>query len=385
MKLLGILIAGVIKSSLLLAAGAQPVFEGSDLQRKHIKVRLVPVMGGLEQPTDAQFLPRSNTRLLLCEKTGKVKFLDLGKKKATVVGQFAVRTQSELGVLGLTFHPKFPGTAKVYLNYNPSDGAVRTRISEFAWQPGQEKLTDERVLLEVAQPFPNHNGGQLVFGPDGYLYIGMGDGGSADDPQGNGQNPHSLLGKMLRIDVDKQTPEQPYAIPSDNPFVDAKEGKAEIFAIGLRNPWRYSFDPQRRLIVADVGQNLWEEISFVTKGANLGWKIKEANHCFDPKTGCKDTGLTPAFVQYPRDDGASITGGYSYMGKAIPELKGKYVFGDFVSGRIWAVTPPKKTEGVVAFDALGDWKISISTFGRNALGELFVADFAGGVLYSIQK
>lgn len=364
----------------------QPVFSGKDVARKQIRVGLVPVLSKLEQPTDIQFIPGSTTQVVVCEKTGKVKFFDLKKRTSTVIGNFKVYRVSELGVLGFTFHPKFPKTPKVYLNYNPEDkGPMRTRISEFEWVPGRGTLAGERVLLEVPQPYSNHNAGQLAFGPEGLLYIGLGDGGAADDPKGNGQNPQVLLGKMLRVNVDRKTAGLQYSIPADNPFADGKNGKAEIFATGIRNPWRYSFDPAGRLIMADVGQNLWEEVSFIPKGGNLGWKTMEAAHCFEPKENCKKTDLVSPFVEYGHDEGVSITGGYSYTGRAIAELKDRYVFGDFATGRIWAVQPPAtdKPEALAPMEAMGKWPISISTFGRDAAGELYVADFAEGVIYSI--
>lgn len=367
----------------------QPVYDGQDAQRTKVRIGLSSVLKGLNQPTDIQFVPGSSTQVVICEKTGKVRFFDLRKKTSSVIGNYKVHKVSELGVLGLAFHPKFPKVSKVYLNYNPDDhGPIRTRISEFDWVVGRGTMAGERVLLEVNQPYSNHNAGQLAFGPDGLLYIGLGDGGSGGDPKKNGQNKGALLGKMLRINVDKKSPRLAYSIPSDNPFVNDKAFRPEIFAWGLRNPWRYTFDPAGRLVVADVGQNLWEEVSIVPKGGNMGWVTMESNHCFEPSTGCKTEGLIPAVAEYGRDDGGSITGGFVYLGSSVPELKDLYVFGDFASGRMWAIKLPDAIPTALPVKTaemrtLGRWPMALSTFGRDAAGEIYVADFAGGEVYSI--
>jgi glucose/arabinose dehydrogenase len=239
------------------------------------------------------------------------------------------------------------------------------------------------VLLEVEQPYQNHNAGQLVFGPDGMLYVGLGDGGFRDDPKGNGQNPGVLLGKMLRIDVNGSDDKAPYRVPPDNPFIGKPGFRPEIWAWGLRNPWRYSFDPQGRLIVADVGQDRWEEIDIVQAGDNLGWQVREGFVCArkDPQN-CEPTGMTDPFFVYGRQDGASITGGYVYSGSRVPALRGLYVFGDFVSGRLFALAlPAERTTRIAEPIALGHWPLLPSTFGRDANGELYVATFANGDIY----
>jgi glucose/arabinose dehydrogenase len=291
-----------------------------------------------------------------------------------------VHTHSELGLLGLAFHPSYQQNGLFYLDLNPRDaGPLRTRISE--WQLprealGREPAREKRVLLEINQPFPNHDGGQVAFGPDGYLYIGMGDGGSRADPQGHGQNLGSLLGKMLRIDVDSSPG---YKVPADNPFVSTPGAKPEIWAYGLRNPWRFSFDPKGRLIAADVGQDEFEEVSIVAAGNNMGWAVREARHCFPPGATCQQQGMVDPIFEYGRPEGASISGGHVYLGERLPWLKGKYVFADFVSGLVWALDLPERADQPAHAEIVASLP-SISGFGRAPDGELYALDFARGLV-----
>lgn len=331
--------------------------------------------------------------MLVLEKTGALKYHRLSDGKGGTLLQLPVLKESEQGLLGLAFHPRFVENRKFYLNTVVSvNGKDHTRVAEWTFSgtgPLEESTpTGEKVLLEQLQPYANHNAGQLAFGSDGMLYIGFGDGGWRDDPLKAGQDKKSWLGKMLRIDVDKASPPLPYGIPADNPFVGHAETRPEIFALGLRNPWRYSFSPDGRLIVADVGQNTWEEVSLVSKGANLGWSVKEASHCFPPESTCRSEGLLDPIFEYGRGDGQSITGGYVYTGTRVPGLAGKYVFGDFVSGRIWALDLPAPTAAprlIPASEsaALGKWPLLISTFGRDTKGELYVADFGSGKIFRL--
>jgi glucose/arabinose dehydrogenase len=234
--------------------------------------------------------------------------------------------------------------------------------------------------MTVPQPFANHNGGMVVFGPDGFLYIGRGDGGSRGDPQNRAQNTGELLGKILRIDVDR---EQPYAIPADNPFARSG-GRPEIFAYGIRNPWRFSFDRETKVLwLADVGQHKWEEIDLVTKGSNYGWRLMEGFHCYDPAENCPTRGLTRPVFEYGHEKGrCSITGGYVYRGKMIPSLRGTYIFGDYCSGELFGI----KTEGVTSLrsepDLVRKTGTRISSFGEDEAGELYVVDY-GGAVYRI--
>lgn len=284
-----------------------------------------------------------------------------------------VTSGGELGLLGLAFHPRFSENKKFYINYTVLRPSLVTVIAERI--AGKDS---ERELLSFAQPYRNHNGGQLAFGPDGFLYIGTGDGGSAGDPHGNAQNLGTLLGKILRIDVDKTNGSQPYSIPKDNPLTRAGERK-EIFAWGLRNPWRFSFDRETGdLFAADVGQYAWEEINLVERGGNYGWKIREGKHCFEPRLGCPTKNLMDPIFEYGRDQGYSVTGGYVYRGKKLPELKGAYVYGDFGSGKIWALRYDRKQKRVTTPEVLVT-DIPVSTFGEDADGEILVGSYAGEV------
>jgi glucose/arabinose dehydrogenase len=358
------------------------------------RVDFEPVGLGFQQATDIQFVPGAPQRAVILQKTGTARVATLPRsgesrtaqaKSSPVLFRVEVRERSELGLLGLAFSPKFRENGLFYVNYNPKSGEMRTRVSEWFVPPGRvgvEGAKERRVILEVAQPYPNHDGGGLVFGPDGMLYIGLGDGGSANDPHDHGQNMGSLLGKMLRIDVAKKDEGREYAIPGDNPFVRTKGARPEIWAYGLRNPWRYSFDPKGRLIAGDVGQDLWEEITFVERGSNLGWKVREGAHCFSPSEGCRTAGLLDPLFEYDRSQGVSVTGGFVVTSKRVPPVEGRYVFGDFGTGRLWALElPDAPRRAKVSY--LGRYSFAFSTFGRDADGELYAADFGPGGIYRL--
>jgi glucose/arabinose dehydrogenase len=237
----------------------------------------------------------------------------------------------------------------------------------------------ERILLTVNQVgnFTNHKAGQLAFGPEGFLYFGLGDGGSAGDPFGNGQNKNTLLGKMMRIDVDGTSPGLQYRIPPDNPFA-AGGGLPEIWAYGFRNPWRFSFDRATgRQFVADVGQDSFEEIDLVQKGGNFGWNIMEGLHCFNPPSGCNMTGLVLPIIEYSHAEGDAVIGGYVYHGSRLPGLRGMYIFGDFGSGRIWSLQ--ETSPNVFTRTLRASSGLSISSFGQDQNGEIYVVDISGKV------
>lgn len=362
----------------------KPVFDGKDTQRPRLTVRLTPVAEGFNEPTDLHFLPKGPQVLFVLEKEGSLRWISLeGTKKRGTLLQRKVRTEIEQGLLGMAFHPRFATNRKFFIHYNPEGGARRTRVSELEMSRTPNglpaKAANERVIFEVEQPYSNHKGGQLVFGPDGFLYIGLGDGGSGGDPHENAQNPRTMLGKMLRIDVDVRDGGKPYAVPKDNPFAGDAAYLPEIWALGLRNPWRYSFLPDGRLLAADVGQWDWEELSVIKRGGNYGWAHREGAHCFKLKSGCRRDGLTDPVLEYGREDGGSVIGGFVQTGgRADAPLLGKYVFGDYVSGRIWAADLDFKR-----WYSLGRWPIQPSTFGRDRDGIVYVADFDRGAVYRI--
>ena len=369
----------------------KPKFTDADATREQIKVNLVQIASGFTQPTDIQFSPAERDVALIAEKTGALKWVNLVTKASGVLKKLDVIYDAEEGLLGIAFHPQYKTNGKIYLNYTVSEnGSDVSRVAEWVVSKPESlataKLEKERILMRVTQPYPNHNAGQLAFGPDGMLYIGWGDGGFKDDPKGHGQNPKTLLGSMLRVSVDPDTSGKPYTVPSDNPFIGNATYAPETFAYGFRNPWRYSFDPKGRLIVADVGQDLFEEVSIVERGGNYGWNIREGAHCFEPKENCKTENLRDPVYEYGRKEGQSITGGYVYLGDEISALKNKYVFADFMSGRIWAIAlPDASTAKAEQAYTLGQWPVLISTFGRDAAGNLYAADFGTGKILRFVK
>lgn len=363
-------------------AGPQgPFYDGPDAARAQVAVALTRVASGFEQITDLQFPPGDSGHMVVLQKAGEARWVDLQTGQQTRLLDLDVETDSECGLLGLAFHPKYANNHKIYLNYIPDDKPLRTVVAQATVDPATGAASTPRPILEQPQPYANHDGGQLAFGPDGMLYIGLGDGGAAGDPHQNAQNPGTWLGKMLRIQVDVPATAMLYSVPDDNPFRGKEGYLPEIWAMGLRNPWRFSFDDRGRLIAGDVGQNTTEEIDLVRAGANLGWDVREADRCFEPAKGCRAEGLDDPIYSYPRTDGNSITGGVVSRDPALPELSGWWVFGDFASGRLWALDvrgelTPGATAPVVS---LGRWFVRPSTFGRDAAGRVYVADFSGAV------
>ena len=273
-------------------------------------VRLQPLATGLESPVYVTHAGDGSGRLFVVEQAGVIRIIRNGRLLARPFLDVRSRVISggEMGLLSVAFHPQYASNGRFFVNYTANSDSLRTVIAEYRVSDAPDVAgRAERVLLEIAQPYRNHNGGLNLFGPDGMLYIGMGDGGSGGDPHNNGQRLDTLLGKLLRLDVNG---EAPYGVPRDNPFVGRAGARGEIWAYGLRNPWRFSFDRATgRLFLADVGQNRWEEIDLLEKGGNYGWRLMEGAHCFNPETGCSTTGLILPIAEYGRELGCSVTGG----------------------------------------------------------------------------
>ena len=370
------------------ASGCDSRFENEtpDLPEDPVPVALAQVASGLSFPLYLT-APPGDPRLFIVEKGGAIRIVQDGSLLPAPFLDLSgrVSTGGEQGLLGLAFDPQYATTGRFVVHY--TDPAGDTRVSTFRVSPDPNVAdpASELLVLAVDQPFPNHNGGQVLFGPDGYLYVMLGDGGSAGDPGDRAQSLGDLLGSILRI--------QPlaaggYAVPADNPFAGVPEARPEIWSYGLRNPWRVDFDPATGdLYVADVGQGRWEEVSVSTaaagagRGVNFGWRVMEGPDCFASST-CDDTGLELPVVWYDHDDGCSITGGFVYRGTAIPELQGHYFYSDFCAGFVRSF----RLEDGAAVDQY-QWPTlapgaSVPGFGRDAAGELYLLG-ADGVVYRI--
>ncbi len=341
---------------------------------------LTPIAKDFDRPIALTVAPGDATRLFITEQPGRVRVVKNGKRlgKAFLDISNRVSCCGERGLLSIAFHPAWQANGYFFANYTDPDGnTVVSRFQVHARDPDVANPASESIVLTVIQPFANHNGGQLQFGPDGYLYIGMGDGGSGGDPGNRAQDLNTLLGKMLRIDVDRDAS---YSIPPTNPFIG--KGKPELWAIGLRNPWRFSFDQATGdLYIGDVGQGQWEEIDHQPAsshgGENYGWRLMEGMHCYQPSTGCDDGTLVKPVAEYSHAEGCSVTGGYVYRGKSS-RLNGTYIYGDYCTGVI---------KGAVR-DGSGRWtssvlltpRFNITSFGQDEAGEVYVVNYAGTVL-----
>jgi glucose/arabinose dehydrogenase len=346
------------------------------------------VAGGFSAPVDIVNAGDGSGRLFVAQQGGAVWILEGGTRRAAPFLDLAslVSCCGERGLLGIAFHPAYRTNGRLFVDYTRrSDGA--TVIAEYRVSANAQRAdpASARTLLVIPQPFENHNGGALRFGPDGFLYIGMGDGGSGNDPGNRAQDKLELLGKILRLDVDHGTP---YAIPPSNPFADGRNGRPEIWAYGLRNPWRFAFDRATGdFYIGDVGQDAWEEVDRFAAGtgagANLGWRVMEATHCtgLGGPVACNDPSLTLPIVEYNHSAGnCSITGGTIYRGMNAAALAGRYVYADYCTGRIWSVAPDRT--GVWRVRNVAAYGSSISTFGEDERGELYFADYARGQIRS---
>ncbi len=343
------------------------------------------VASGLSQPVDIKHAGDNSGRLFIVEQSGRIRILSGGQILSTpfldITDRVVGSSEGEQGLLGLAFHPNYAANGLFYVNYTDLNGDTVIARFSISGNPNQANANSETRLLAVDQPFTNHNGGALAFGPDGYLYISLGDGGSAGDPYGNAQSLNTLLGKILRIDVNTGSP---YGIPPTNPFANGG-GLPEIWVYGLRNPWRFAFDTMTGgLYIGDVGQGAWEEINFLpagtNNGPNLGWDYYEGTH---PYEGTPPSGMqfTMPVAEYGHDLGCSVTGGEVYRG-TMAEWQGIYVYGDFCSGRIWGLL---YTAGQWQSALLFDTNFGISTFGRDQAGEVYVTDYYRGKIYRLER
>ena len=365
---------------LLLAAcsGSEPGDPGETPGQPAL--RLVEVASGLQSPVHLT-APAADARLFIVEQPGRIRIVENGQLLATPFLDIAAKVSSggERGLLSVAFHPKYAQNGFLYVNYTDQAGDTRIERYRVSANRNVADAASASLVLQVRQPYSNHNGGLVVFGPDGMLYVGMGDGGGGGDPEEAGQDPLKLLGKLLRIDVDAA---QPYGMPAGNPYAGQSGGRGEIWAMGMRNPWRFSFDHTAKLLyVADVGQNRLEEVNVVPAGqagVNYGWDVMEASDCFEPGSGCAREGLTLPVLEYTHDDGCSITGGFVYRGQAIPGLQGHYLYADYCEGWVRSF----RYAGGQAVDKrsypLPDVG-NISSFGEDAQRELYLISHRGTV------
>jgi glucose/arabinose dehydrogenase len=355
-----------------------------------VSISLSPIASGFTSAIGVSSAP-GDSRLFVIQQTGQVLIVSGGKKVGTFL-DISTRMSccGERGLLGLAFHPNYAGNGRFFVRYTIPSGDVRLSEFHVSSSPNKADPASEKVILTIPHPsYANHNGGRIEFGPDGYLYIGTGDGGSGGDPNNHGQALNTLLGKLLRIDVDHAAAGLAYAIPDGNPFIGQAGKRGEIWSYGLRNPYTFSFDRETHdLWIADVGQDAYEEVDLARaaggggRGVNYGWSVMEGNHCYKPATGCDATGMAPPLAEYAHGSGDSIgcaiIGGYVYRGTAHPQLYGRYFFGDYCSGRIWDVAaagPVQQTPQELPGSGL-----QITGWGQDVNGELYVTA-TNGVLY----
>ncbi|CAN5804206.1 hypothetical protein BH23CHL8_BH23CHL8_16030 [soil metagenome] len=373
--------AALLAAAAIVLLGPQAV-QGSTAEPEALVLDLQPVAQGFDQPLLVSGDGSGSGRLYVVEQTGRIRvveadgriagepFLDLSDKLSVAYEQ---------GLLGLAFHPDHATNGRFFVNYTRrEDGA--TVVSELLVRDGRADRDSERELLVIDQPFANHNGGMIAFDAEGYLLVGMGDGGGGGDPQNAGQDPASLLGKLLRLDVDGATP---YAIPPDNGFGGDDAYRPEIHASGLRNPWRFSVDPEGgHITIGDVGQDSWEEISVLPEGrggVSLGWNEMEGPECFHD--GCRPEAHVAPVMAYGRDQGCTVIGGHVYRGTAQPDLEGIYLFGDYCSGTIWAASAARMLEGPTEAAPVATLDGTLVAFGRDDAGELYAVDQGGRILH----
>jgi glucose/arabinose dehydrogenase len=382
-----VLAVGLILSFGTLLAQATPSTSGAVAQaRVAFSPALEKVGEGFTLPLFLTHANDGSGRIFVVEKGGTIALLENGKR-GTVFLDIRDRLRAsgyEQGLLGLAFHPNYARNGYFYVNYTNRQGhTVIERYSVLQSDPNRADPNSAKRIMLIEQPYANHNGGMIAFGPDGFLYIGMGDGGGANDPLGAGQDKRTLLGKILRIDVDNG---DPYAIPTGNAYANGRDGLPEIWSIGWRNPWRFSFDRLTGdMYIADVGQNRYEEVHIERRGApsglNYGWNIMEGAHCFQPRTGCSRDGLQMPIAEYDHSQGISITGGYVYRGSAFPRMQGYYFFADFGSTKVWALR--ETSANTWEMTEIMSARFPVSSFGEDEAGELYLVDFGGGTIHRL--
>ncbi|HVS03589.1 MAG TPA: PQQ-dependent sugar dehydrogenase [Thermoanaerobaculia bacterium] len=349
-----------------------------------VAVALAPVAPGLRQPLFVTHAGDRSDRLFVVEQGGLIRVVRDGRllpEPFLDASAWLDSSRGERGLLGLAFAPDYPTSGRFFIAHTAPGPRVRIAALRRSRDSDRADAASAATVLAMDDPASNHNGGMIAFGPDGYLWVGTGDGGSAGDPWDNARDTGSLLGKILRLDVSRQ----PYAIPPDNPFARGG-GRPEVWAYGLRNPWRFSFDRRTgELWIGDVGQNAWEEIDVEDPaaggGLHYGWKTMEGRHCFSPRRGCDSEGLHLPVYEYGHDEGCSVTGGYVYRGSAIPALVGSYLFADYCSGTVWSLVRDSAGEATVR--VLLDSGLSVSSFGEDEAGELYLCDHRGGTVYRL--
>jgi glucose/arabinose dehydrogenase len=386
----GPLLAAVVAALITAGATATGAQTESPFDPATFAVRLDLVAGGLDQPVYVADAGDGSGRLFVVERGGTIRIVKNGAVRPDPfldITDLVESAGSEQGLLSVAFPPDFADTGQFYVYYTARGGVgvgdntiARYRVSES--NPNIADPASGEVLLAVPDERRNHNGGLLQFGPDSYLYVGLGDGGGAGDPEGNGQNPKTLLGSLLRIDVSQHS-DQPYTIPPDNPFADGEAGAPEIWVWGLRNPWRYSFDRLTGdLFIGDVGQGAIEEIDWLPKGrqagVNLGWNVMEGTACYGAET-CDQTGRALPVAEYSHDQGCSVVGGYDYRGTASPALHGVYLFADYCSGLLWGLG--RDRSGAWTMSQPIETGLNVSSFGEDAAGELYVVSLDGGLYH----
>jgi glucose/arabinose dehydrogenase len=398
--ILGLVLVPVLASQLVLAGtrggstaasdrGSAPVsaVAPAAFVPGNINLTFTRIARGLSNPVFITHSGDNNGRLFVVEQTGRIRVIRKGVLQSAPFLDLRTKisTGGERGLLGLAFHPDYSWNRKFYVNYTDRNGdTVVAQYLRSTTNASKADPTTAKIVLRIPQPYSNHNGGMLAFGPDRYLYIGMGDGGSAGDPGNRAQNLNSLLGKLLRINIDTRSA---YTIPPTNPYV-GRSGSDLVWSLGLRNPWRFSFDRATGdLWIGDVGQNRYEEIDRskapnAGRAANYGWRQLEGNACYNPSTGCVTTGKTMPLAVYDHSVGCSVTGGYVYRGTAYPDLVGVYLFADFCSGRIWGVDAAGANSQAEVL--LRDTAAMISSFGEDQAGNLYIVDHAAGDVWLIR-